>query len=364
MRIVHVVIGGEVAGGQLVALQLARAVGDAAFVAPGRGAFTEMAEREGFPVHVSDPGRSFRIDRSAALARLLRRAGADVLHTHTHLAGNVVSRIGGRLARVPVVAHMHIENHLRPGSAGRAQAALDNATARLCARILCVSEDTRRAYERQGYPAHRLEVVHNGIDLSSVERRGGARVRAELQVPEGAPLVGEIARLAHVKGQRELIEAIARLDGVHLVLVGRDLEQGGAYQAALRRRVEELGVADRVHLAGYRGDPHAVLEALDVFALPSRIEGLPLTVLEAMAHAKPVVATPVGGTPELVRDGETGLLVPPGDVDALAAALDCVLRDPPLASSLGEAGRALVARDFSEEAMTQRVLRVYEEVAR
>jgi len=107
----------------------------------------------------------------------------------------------------------------------------------------------------------------------------------------------------------------------------------------------------------------ALLDRLDVVALPSWTEGLPLTVLEAMAHARPVVATPVGGTPEVVVDGETGLLVPPRDPAALAGALRRLLEDPDFARSLGEAGRRRVAERFSLDAMTKRILMMYDEIA-
>jgi glycosyltransferase involved in cell wall biosynthesis len=368
VKVAHVVMGGEVAGGQLVALQLLRALraagGEVLVVSPSRGAFTELVEAEGGTVHILDLTRTFHLGALFAFARVVRRERVDVVHTHGQIAMNALARAGGRLGGAAVVSHMHIANHFRPGRAARSlHIALDNATARLCARILCVSEDTRRVFERQGYPARRMETVHNGINLESVPRAADG-VRASLGIPEDVQLVGEIARLCDVKGQRELVEAFARLPRpeAFLVLVGRDLEQDGRFEDALRRRAEELGVADRVIFAGYRSDPHAVLESLDVLALPSSSEGLPLVVLEALAHAKPVVVTPVGGTPELVRDGETGLLVPPCDAAALAAALDRVLGDPALAHRLGQAGREHVGRNFSERALCERVLAVYDEV--
>ena len=148
------------------------------------------------------------------------------------------------------------------------------------------------------------------------------------------------------------------------MLVGADLEQGGAYERALRHRADELGVTDRVVFAGYRDDAARVVAAADVLALPSWTEGLPLVVLEAMALGRPVVATTVGGTPELVSDGETGLLVPPRDVEALTAALKRVLDDGDLRRRLGEAGKRRVAERFSSEAMTRDVLAIYDEVAR
>ena len=368
VRIAHLVIGGDVAGGQLVALQLARAArergDDVCFISPARGAFTELVERDGMRVHLVDVSRSFRVGGLVRLVALLRRTKTDVLHTHAAIAANSLARIAGRLAGVAVVSHLHIENHF-PRSRVRAALvrALDNATVRLAARVIAVSDDTRRALERQGYPPQLIETIHNGIELApaAAERRNG--VRAELGIPADAPLAGEIARLAAVKGQRELIDAAARVPGLHVLLVGKDLETDGEFQRALERERDTRGVSDRVVFAGYRPDKDAVLADLDVFVLPSWVEGLPMVVLEAMAHGLPVVATPVGGTPEAVVDGETGLLVPPRDPERLADAISTLVRDRELARRLGEAGRARVAERFSAERMVTRVLEVYDEVA-
>jgi glycosyltransferase involved in cell wall biosynthesis len=368
MTIAHLVIGGDVAGGQLIALAFARAArnrGDRVlFLSPTRGPFTELVEREGMDVRIVDVSRTFHLGGALRLARKLRREHVDVLHTHTALAANVLSRVAGRLGGVAVVSHIHIENHFRPNRFARAvHSALDNTTARLAARVLAVSGSTRDTLVAQGYPSRLVEVVHNGID---VETQGSLRadgLRAELGVPADATVVGEIGRLCDVKGQRELIEATALLPDVHVVLVGDDLEQAGAYRTQLEELARARDVGDRVHLLGFRSDAGELLDQFDVLVLPSWIEGLPGVVLEAMAHGKPVVATPVGGTPELVVDGETGVLVPPRDPTALAAAIRALLTDPEGARALGAAGRARAEREFSETAMIARVLEVYDAVA-
>ena len=363
MRIVHLVIGGEIAGGQLVALQLARAARDrgdtVSFAAPGEGTFVDRARADGFDVAIVDAGRTYRLRGVARLARLLREQRADVLHTHTLAGANVTSRVAARGARVPVVSHLHIANFFRPGTRF-ALRRLDNWTARLAAALVAVSEDTRRAYVEQGYPV-RIRVVHNGVDPANVNANG---LREELAIPAGAPLVVEVGRLCDVKGQRELIEAVARLDGAHAVLVGADLEQRGGYERELRRRAEELGVGDRVVFAGTRDDAQRMLAAADVVALPSWTEGLPMVVLEAMALGRPIVATPVGGTPELVDDGETGLLVPPRDPAALADALRRLLADDALRRTLGENARRRVEERFTADATAREVLAIYDEVVR
>ena len=359
MRIVHLVISGEVAGGQLVALRLARAArdrgDDVSFVAPAPGPFVERVGADGFPVAFGDLNRAFRAGPAARLRRLLR--GADLLHTHTLAGANVLSTLG---SPVPVVRHLHIENHFRPATEPVLRR-LDSWTARRCAALVAVSEDTRRAYLRQGYP-DRIEVVYNGVELDG-DAVGGS-LRTELAIPNGAPLIGEIARLCDVKGQRELIEALVEIPDARLVLFGRDLEQDGAFQAELERAAERLGVHERVVFAGHRDDAPRLLDELDVFALPSWTEGLPLVVLEAMARRRPVVATPVGGTPEVVVDGETGLLVPMKRPTDLARAIRAVIDDPDLARRLGEAGRARVEAEFRAETMIERFAGLYERIAR
>lgn len=353
MRIAHVVIGGEVAGGQVVALQLARAARTAGhevrFVSPTEGAFLELVRGDGMQADVVPIGGALDMSAVARLARRFRRAHIDLVHVHGHFSVNVVTRVAGRLAGARVLSHMHIENAFREGGGRRAQVPVDNMTARLCFAIVAVSEATAQSLRRQGYPKDRIVVVHNGIDAEPAE---------PMRLAEG-PTILEVARLADVKGQRTLFAALTEIDAT-AVLVGRDLEQNGAYERELRVEAARLGVEDRVVFAGYRDDVPALLAGCDVFCLPSVAEGLPLVILEAMAQGKPVVATAVGGTPELVADGETGLLVPPGDAAALRSALRQILGDAGLAGRFGEAGRARVRTTFSGEAMEQRVLRIYE----
>jgi glycosyltransferase involved in cell wall biosynthesis len=352
MKIAHIVIAGDVAGGQMVALQLARAARaaghDASFVSPSDGPFLELVRGAGMEAAIVPIGGALDIGAVVRLARHLRRARTDLVHVHGHFSVNLVARVAGRLTGARVLSHMHVENAFRTGRGHGTQVRLDNATARLCYSIVAVSEATAAGLRRQGYPRRRIVVVHNGIEAEPAEP---VRLADD-------PTILEVARLADVKGQRSLLRALTGLNAT-AVLVGRDLEQAGAYERELRAEAERLGVVDRVVFAGYRDDVPALLAGCDVFCLPSEMEGLPLVVLEAMAQGKPVVATAVGGTPELVVHGETGLLVRPGDVEALAAALAQLLDDPGQARRMGEAGRERVQREFDAAAMTQRILELY-----
>jgi glycosyltransferase involved in cell wall biosynthesis len=354
MRIVHQVLSGDVAGGQLVALRLARAARDAGhdvrFASPTDGPFVELVRSDGFVVDVIAIGGALDVRAVLRLTRAYRTMRADIVHTHAHFSVNTVSRIAGRLAGAGVLAHMHVENVFRGDFGRRVQIAVDNATARLCFAIVAVSDATRFSLLHQGYPESRLSTVWNGIEMHDPVQ--------PVHLADG-PTILEVARLAEVKGQRLLIRALPELEA-SAVLVGRDLEHDGSYEAELRADADRLGVSGRVVFAGYREDVPALLAGCDVFCLPSSAEGLPLVVLEAMAAGKPVVATAVGGVPELVIHGETGLLVAPGDVDALRRALADLLADPERARRLGDAGRERVRASFTAEAASDRILKIYE----
>jgi glycosyltransferase involved in cell wall biosynthesis len=352
VRIVHVVLDGDVAGGQIVALRLARAGREAghdvSFVSPTDGPFVGRARDDGFDVAVVPLGGALDVGALRRLTRAVR--GADVVHTHAHFSINVLGRVAGRLAGARVLAHMHIDNAFRDGRGRRLQVMLDNATARLCFAIVAVSEATRRSLLTQGYPAGRLVTIHNGVEPAEPVEPVALAL---------APAIVEVARLAPVKGQSELLAALPQL-AANVVFVGQDIETGGAYERELRAQAERLGVADRVVFAGYRDDVPALLAGAAVLCLPSHAEGLPLVVLEAMAQGRPVVATAVDGTPELVVDGETGILVRPGDVEGLARALERVLADPDEAARLGAAGRKRALEQFSAQEAARRVLTLVE----
>jgi glycosyltransferase involved in cell wall biosynthesis len=355
VNVAQLVIGGDVAGGQIVALQIAYAARDAghlvSFVSPTPGPFVDRVRAEGFDATVIPIAGALDVRAVAQLARAFQTV--DLVHTHGHFGVNVPGRVAARRAGAAVISHMHIENAFRSGPGRAAQVRLDNATARLCAAIVAVSDATRASLERQGYPEGKLHTIHNGIEEPPP---------AEPVELAPRPTILQVARLAAVKGQHTLLRALVSLDA-HAVLVGRDLEHGGAYERELRDAAASLGVADRVFFAGARDDIPALLAGCDVFCLPSSMEGLPIVVLEAMAASRPVVASAVGGTPELVADGVTGLLVPPEDPVALAAALGSLLADPERARLLGAAGRDRVRREFSLQRSTARVLDLYTRVS-
>jgi glycosyltransferase involved in cell wall biosynthesis len=212
--------------------------------------------------------------------------------------------------------------------------------------------------KRVGIPRSKTLVLPNGVDLpAAASLPEQAQARATLGLPLEGLLVASVARLNPVKRLDVLLQALALVEEAKLVLVGDGPERG-----RLEALAESLGISGRVHLAGYREDVWPWLAACDVFALSSEWEGMPNAVLEAMAAGLPVVATRVGGTPDVVVEGVTGYLVPSDDPLALARALKALIRDSGLRYQMGAAGRHRVEERFSVERMVERTQALYEEL--
>lgn len=206
-----------------------------------------------------------------------------------------------------------------------------------------------------------IETLHHGIDGARVALAPGADgVREELGIPSSSPVVGTVANFKPHKGHEHLLQVAARVAARHpdvrFVLVG-----GGPHQERIEERTAELGIGDVVVFAGFRDDAQRVMRTFDVYALASLHEGLPLSLLEAMALGRPVVATRVGGITAVVEDGASGFVVDPRDVDALAARISTLLEDPALRRRMGEAARARAAT-FDVRAAVRRIEQVYAEL--
>jgi glycosyltransferase involved in cell wall biosynthesis len=292
--------------------------------------------------------------RLPAFARALRRRDPAVFHAHlTYPLAAKQALLGALAARRPAVVatlQLHMDVPVTRGMALQQRligAAVD--------RILPVSVHNAHAvHELLGWPLRRMEVIRNAVDAPALRREPDRALRRELAGE--APLVLCVARLDRQKGHADLLRAAAELPGVALVLAG-----DGPEREALDALAAELGV--RARFLGVRDDVPELLAIADVMVLPSHYEGLPISVLEAMAVGTPVVATAIGGTTEAVEHQRTGLLVPPGEPTALAAALRRLLDDREEAARLAAAARAVVERDFSRAAMVRRVVDVYELVA-
>lgn len=298
------------------------------------------------------------------LWRRFRRECPDVVHTHSSKAG-VVGRLAARLAGVPVVVHTVHGWSFHDHMSRRERAVyvrLERLAARWTDRLVLVTERDRAkgSSEGIGRPGQYV-TIRSGVDLTPYGAGDGSGLHAELGIPAGAPVVGTVARLSPQKDPIGFVEAGAEVLGkrpeAHLVFVG-----DGPMRGEVERRAAELGVADRLHLAGIRRDVPDVLRAFDVFVAGSLWEGLPRTVIQAMASGVPVVASAVDGIAEAVRDGESGLLVPPGDRRAMAGAVLRILDDEGLATRLADGGRDR-AEEFAEGVMIERLEGLYRELA-
>ena len=300
------------------------------------------------------------IPRALELVALLRRKRPRVFHLH--LIGYTGGRWAVWAARLSGVQKLVCTLHIAPTERQPLRVRVDRAIqASLVDRFVAVSKANAVSFRNElGLPSSKLSVVPNSVDLAGW---GGDRehdrrtIREEFRIPHDATVVGAIARLDVQKGLTYLIRALPEVvlshPHVHLLLAG-----DGPLRGELEEQARSLGLAERVHFAGFRRDTRAILSTLDIAALPSVHEGLPLSLLEAMAAELPIVATRVGGMPEVISDGSTGLLVPAQDPSALALAIRRLLDEPSMARRLAAAARARCA-DFSEDALVDRLLGVY-----
>jgi glycosyltransferase involved in cell wall biosynthesis len=301
----------------------------------------------------------------AGLVRLMREFRPAIVHTHAAKAG-VLGRLAAHLTGRPVLVHT-FHGHVLHGYFGPLRSAayrlVERALGSRTDAVLAVSEGVKRELLALGVaPARRVRVVELGLELEPLTRplpRGV--LRREAGIPAGAPLVGAVGRLVPIKDLATLLEAARlvreALPACRFVLVG-DGEDRGRLEAEARR----LGLADVVHFAGWRADLAAVYGDLDLVANSSRNEGTPVALIEALAAGRPVVATRVGGTPDLLGEGERGLLVPAGEPGRLARAILDSLRDPEGSLARARAGRSHVLARHDVARLLEDIDRLYRDL--
>ena len=300
-----------------------------------RGPIADEIAAAGVPVRLvaGEPGPR---DPAAflRLVRLLQREQPDVVHTFLIVAG-IYGRLAAFAAGVPLVLAAEQNVYARKP---RRHALMERALAARTHRVVACCEVVGRHYQQQvGVPRSKIAVIYNAVRFGRrPQPTDRETARFALKLPPDAVVLGTLGRLTEQKGQRLLLEAVAGLarDLPDLVLF---LVGSGPLRDDLETEAGRLGIADRVRFLGLRRDRPTLYAAMDVFVLPSRWEGLSLALVEAMGAGRAVVATDVGGNPEVVRDGQNGLLVPPNDVGALADAIGRLARDRDLRGVLGDA---------------------------
>ncbi|MHC5212647.1 MAG: glycosyltransferase family 4 protein [Planctomycetota bacterium] len=363
MKVLHVNTERTWRGGEQQVLYLLRGLEAAGveqqLLCQPDGVLAERAREQGVDVWARRMRGEADLPAALAIAGRIREHRFDVVHMHTshaHTLGVLGAILSGRPRPLTVVARrVDFSIHKRP--------VLDFSRQKYTwgvDRILCVSEMIRRVLITDGLPESLLGVVHSGIDLARFEDvpdRTPA-LRREFGVPEDGRLILNVAHCADHKGQGYLVAAapavLDRHPGARLVIAG-----DGELLPDLKAQAAALGVADRLHFPGFREDVPALLQAADVFCFPSHLEGLGTSVLDALAMRRPVVSTTAGGIPEMIESGVHGLLVPPRDPEALAAAVTWMLDHPEQARDMGAAGRRRVEQEFTCERTAERTLDEY-----
>lgn len=368
IRVLQMIDRPFLGGGQAILLSLARGLDqdkfDVSIAAQGGGPLEEEARRLGLPFRTLPFEKKMSRGIVGTITDNLRRDPPDVLHTHGGVAG-LYGRLAARRAKVRAVVHtihgIHYL-HYRNTALRWVYAALERYCSRFTDTVVLVSEgDLAEAKRRRLAPEAKLKLVLNGVDVS---RLGTEEFRAKagelgLRLNLRPPVVGTVARLHRQKGVIHFMRAAVALRDSHpeaqMVVVG-----GGGLEAKLRAEAKKIGLDRRFAILGERPDARELLSLFDVFVLPSLWEGLPLVLIEAAALGKPIVATDIDGNRDIIADGETGLLVPPGDPAAIASAAGRLLDDPALSARLAARARAEIPPRFGLD----RMVRAYEEVYR
>lgn len=366
LRVVHVVLALEPGGLERIVIDLVRegqSFGQSASVVclERPGLLAPEVEGLGAPLFCAEKRPGLRPEVIGRLRTLFRIVQPHVVHTH-QVGALCYAGPAARRAGVPVVVHTE---HGKNYAARRRTRLLGRLAGRYAQRFYCVSGDIAEEVTSFGIvPCDKVVVVPNGIDAARFEEQGAAdEVRRELKIPASAPVVGAVGRLNEIKRYDLLIRAFAQLKtcrgDAHLVFVG-----DGSCRRQLQELSAELLPADCVHFVGFQPSPERFLHAMDVMALTSRSEGMPLAVLEAWAARVPVVASRVGGVPELIVDEQTGLLVEFGDIAALASAIARLLAEAALAAHVRDTAHARIVARYSLEQMAANYQRQYEELYR
>ena len=382
-RVVQILASGAGGGAQVHVQNLVERLDPARYavevISLSDGPAVRRMRGAGVTVHVVDePGDASTL---RSVLELLRVDPPDVIHNHMYRAEVIGTRAALSLPelglpRPYVVGTIH---------SSRVRSAADRSLVRRLTpsmdRLVAVSRAVVAKLEREGRTTVPVELIYNGVDLKRYEyTEACCTLPEEYGFPEGSPLVGVVARLEPEKGHRTLIDAwplvLEQVPEARLLIIGE-----GSERQSLEDQADSLGLlgeqcsADRcvgtrrarpgakVLFTGLRDDVPAVTAALDLAVLPSYREAQGLAILEAMALRRPVVATGVGGVPEMIEHGRTGLLVPPRDAPALGAAIARLLTDHPLADTLARAGHDFVVANFSIEHMVRAVSAIYDEGA-
>ena len=366
INVLHIISTLEIGGAEILLANLVSNLDSKNYastvccIARGGPLATEL-EKSGVKVVVLRQRNKFDPRVLLPLYRIMNEERIDIVHTHMFRA-NLWGRTAALLAGVPVIiASKHGFNLWK----NFIHITVNRILAEFTDRIIVPSEFLRKVrIQREHIKPEDLVVIHNCIDLHTFDETiHPHNRRQEYGIKENERVIGVVCRLHEVKGIKYLIESLVELrnaiQNLKLLIVG-----DGPLKTNLINLAQKLGLGEQVIFAGYRRDIPEMLNTMDVFVLPSLREDFSLSIMEAMAMRKPVVATNVGAIPEVVVDGETAILVPPRDASALAKAISQILLDEQLAQKMGLAGRQRVKKQFSADAASARIQQLYSRLMR
>jgi glycosyltransferase involved in cell wall biosynthesis len=324
-------------------------------VCPPDSASAREAQRRGFEIRCARMSNDASLLGALRIRAHLRACRPDLVHLHTGRADWLGGLAAWQLS-LPAVTTRRMDRPVRRGPRKRF------LYGRVARRAVAISPAVRERLILGGVDPDTTRIIPSAVDPDALQPRAGrATTRAGEDLAADTPCLLVLASLVARKGIDVLLDALALLDA-HAPQPALWIAGDGPERGALERRARALGLAQRVHFLGWRSDASDLLAACDVFVLPSRLEGLGVAALEAMAAARPVVASAVGGLADAVVHERTGLLVPPDDPGALGAALARLLEDPSLRKRLGDAGPARVREKYSAEQMVDAYEALYAEV--
>jgi len=322
---------------------------------PGGGELERELKARGIRYFTLTGGESsLSFKHVGELFHIIKSEHVNIVHTHASLSG----RIAGRLAGCRVILTRH---GLNTNSKGPIKRFLSYVIARMFTdKIIAISRAVKINLIETGVPADMIKIIHNGIDLSRFELIE-PKLRGELGLSDDIPIIGVVARIVLEKGYEYILKAMPKVlqsfPSTLLVIVG-----DGPLKAQMQELAVKLGIDRNTVFLGYKRDIENLIADFDVFVLPSVSEGLGLSLLEAMALGKPVIATEVGGIPEVVKNGKNGLLVPPRDEEALAMAILKILSSRDFGLRLGQVAKDTVYEKFSAQSMALQTAKLYDDI--
>jgi len=364
INILQLVNGFDVGGAELKLLELCQLIQEKhcdrfhqVICSVGQGGPLEQRFDDlGCRTVVFNKKHAFDIGQVLGVARLMREEKINLVQT-TLFYADIIGALATQIAGVPVQISWETVSHRDNVFHNKIQRRLGYRLAMKYAnQIVAVSEECRQSIIQWRHVSpDRVSVIPYGVDLAKYRKDPTLSIRQNLNLPQNATVIGMVARLEPGKGHEVLLNVFGKLDpAIHLVLAG-----DGTIKGDLQTQARHMGIEDRVHFLGVRKDIINILNSIDLFALPSFSEGLPNSILEAMACSLPIVATHVGGIPEAIQDKKNGILIPPRNESALHQAIEVLAGDSKKRKQMGESSRLLVEQQFSLDIQLKRFLDLY-----